>query len=141
MTRDPLATLLKVRRQACDDALCSLVAAVEAENSARSEAQVIERRMADEARVATDPQSSDQAVEAFAVWLTVARRQLATAEQAVLQREAETARKRAELTACRTALETIETLQQEREAAERRKRDASEQRELDDRPLSARPGI
>ena len=135
MARDPLATLIKVRKRACDEAQRRLVEALAFEDRAEQTSHRLERTIAQETQAATDVTSSDAMVEAFAAWLPGARQQLASARQVLMDRQAETMRNRAELTACRTALETVETLQKERKAATQRAIEAVYARDLEDRPL------
>lgn len=135
MTHDPLATLIKVRQRACDEAQRSLVEALALEDRAEQMSRTFERAIAEETQAATDVNGSDAMVEAFAAWLPGARQKLANARQLLADRQAETLRVRAELTACRTALETVETLQRERKDAAQRSIDLLYARELDDRPI------
>lgn len=137
MARDPLATLIKVRKLACDEAQRNLVEALTLEDRAEQLSHRVERTIAQEMQAATDVNGSDAMVEAFAAWLPGARQQLASARQALLDRQAETMRNRAELTACRTALEIVETLQKERKDATQRAIDLVYARDLEDRPLKS----
>lgn len=134
---DPLTTLIRVRRLACEDAQRSLVAALSEESRAEAAVHAMETIIARETAAASDPDGSDAVVEAFAAWLPGARSKLETARQAHTGLQAETARVRAALTACRTALESVETLQQQRQDAARHAREKAEQRELEDRPPRA----
>lgn len=138
MTRDPLITLIKVRRLASDEAQRQLVNALNEESRAERIVQETERVMAQEMETASDPNSSDAVVEAFGAWLGGARRQLETARRMLLDRQAETIRVRAELTATRTALESVETLQEQRRQEAQRAQDQRLQRELEDRPAPER---
>ena len=137
MARDPLATLIKVRKLACDEAQRRLVDALTIENRAEQAAHRVERAIAQETEAATSIDGSDEMVEAFAAWLPEARRQLASAQQALLDRQAETVRTRVELTACRTALETVETLQRQRREAAQQAVDKLYERDLDDHKCDA----
>ncbi len=134
MSHDTLTTLVKVRRLACDEAMRSLVQALDLESQALQSAHAIERAIAQETETASDLASPDAVVEAFGQWLLGARRQLDAATHTLQDRQAETTRKRAELTACRTALEIVETLQTERREAAAAARAQKLQRDLDDRP-------
>ena len=134
MPSDPLATLVKVRKRACDEAQRSLVVALTLEDRAEQANHQIERKIARETEAATDVNGSDAMVEAFAAWLPAARRELAQVQQVLLDRQAETMRCRAELTACRTAQETVELLVAERKAAAQRAVDLIYTRDLEDRP-------
>ncbi len=138
MTRDPLITLIKVRRLASDEAQRQLVNALNEESRAERIVQETERVMAQEMETASDPNSSDAVVEAFGAWLGGARRQLETARRMLLDRQAETIRVRAELTATRTALESVEALQEQRRQGAQRAQDQRLQRELEDRPAPER---
>lgn len=134
MARDPLATLIKVRHLACDAAQRALVDALAAEGRAEQVAHAVERTIAEETEAAADPEGSDSVVEAFAAWLPGARRQLDQARRSLISLQSETTRARAELTACRTALESVEALQQQRRTEARRARERALERELEDRP-------
>ena len=132
--RDPLETLIKVRRRACDEAQRALVDALVLEDRAEHACQAIERKIAQETEAATDVNGSDAMVEAFVAWLPAARRDLAHSRHLLSGRQAETMRCRAELSACRTALETVETLVEHRKEAARRAVDLLYARDLEDRP-------
>lgn len=137
MARDPLATLIRVRKLACDEAQLRLVDALALEDRAEQMSHRVERSIAQETQAATDVNGSDATVEAFAAWLPGARKQLAEARRTLSDRQAETMRRRAELTACRTALETVETLQRERKEAAQRMIDLVYARDLEDRPVGS----
>lgn len=134
MSRDALATLIRVRRLACDDAQRQLVSALAAEARAQQLAHKVERAIARETEAASDTDSSDAMVEAFGAWLPGARRELEDARRALVSTQAEAMRARAELTASRTALESVEALQKQRHEAARQAAERNLQRELDDRP-------
>ena len=134
MPHDSLATLVKIRQLACDDAMRSLVLALDLESQASQATHAIERAVAQQTEIASDPASPDAVVEAFGHWFLGARRQLEVAQNGLQERQAETTRKRAELTACRTALESVETLQKERRRSVEAARAQKLQRDLDDRP-------
>lgn len=134
MSRDPLVTLIRVRRLACEDAQRRLVTALAAEARAHQLTQAAERTIARETEAASDCSGSDAVVEAFGIWLPGARRQLEDTRRALLSLQAEAMRARAELTATRTALESVETLQAQRCEAARQHAERKLNRELDDRP-------
>ena len=117
MAPDPLASLVKVRKRACDEAQRSLVNALTQENRAEQASHGVELKIAQETEAATNVNGSDAMVEAFAAWLPAARHQLAHFQQVLLDRQAETMRCRAEVTASKTALEIVETLMAERRIA------------------------
>lgn len=135
MPSNSLGTLIKVRKRARDDAQRALVDALELEDRAEQACHQMERQISQETEAATDVNGSDAMVEAFVAWLPAARRELAQRRQVLLDRQAETMRSRAELTACRTALETVETLVAQRQDAARRAVDMLYARDLDDRPF------
>jgi putative NADH-flavin reductase len=135
MARDPLATLIRVRKLACDESQRKLVEVLAFEDKAEQASHRLELAIAQETEAATDVQGTDAMVEAFAAWLPEARRQLGVARQVLLDRQAETMRRRAELTACKTALETVETLQKQRKDEARRVIDLVYARDLEDRPV------
>jgi hypothetical protein len=117
------------------------VSALAAEARAQQLAHKVERAIARETEAASETDSSDAMVEAFGAWLPGARRELEDARRALLSTQAEAMRARAELTASRTALETVETLQKQRFEAARQAAERNLQRELDDRPQTeAEPG-
>lgn len=134
MKRDPLATLIKLRRRACDDAVRKLADALAQEDRVEREIRGLERTIAEETAAASSPDGSDAVVEAFGIWLVNARQQLHAHRRLLSDRRSEVARARAELTACRTALESVEALQQQRRAAADRARDSAEARDLEGRP-------
>lgn len=135
MARDPLATLIKVRQLACDESQRKLVEALGLEDKAEQVSHRLELSIAQETEAATDIHGTDAMVEAFAAWLPVIRRQLASARQVLLDRQAETMRYRAELTVCKTALETVETLQKQRKDEALRMIDMVYARDLEDHPF------
>lgn len=135
MARDPLATLIKVRQLARDESQCKLVEALGFEDKAEQASHRLELSIAQETEAATDIHGTDAMVESFAAWLPEVRRQLASARQVLLDRQAETMRRRAELTVCKTALETVETLQKQRKDEARRVIDLVYARDLEDRPF------
>ena len=95
-----------------------------------------ERTIALEMEIASAPHGADTIVEAFGLWLVGARRQLEAVRHSLLQHQSETIRARADLTACRTALESVQTWQDERKEAARKASERSFERELEDRPQS-----
>lgn len=137
MARDPIATLIKVRKLACDESQRKLVEALGLEDRAEQASHRLELAIAQETEAAADLQGTDAMVEAFAAWLPKIRQQLATARLVLLDRQAETMRRRAELTACKTALETVETLQKQREDETRRAIELIYARDLEDRPVDS----
>jgi flagellar export protein FliJ len=132
MQRNTLATLIRLRQRALDDSRRALASRLEVEGAAKQATEHIEHSIAREREAALDPASPDHAVEAFARWLPSARTRLAEAHDKLQLRQAETACARAHLAACRTALESVETLQRERRERVAQVRERRLQRELDD---------
>ncbi len=132
MPNDPLKIVLRLRRQNVETAQQDLARATTTEADAGMLLRLAETIIGDEQEAACAVTASDGAVEAFARWLPGAR-QRAHAARALLERsQAEVGRKRALLTAARTALETVETLLQRRQ--ETREAEAARQleREMED---------
>ena len=138
MMPDPLSTLIKLRRRVCDEARLALAKAIAAEAEAEARVQAVDRTIAIEAEAAADPAGSDATVEAFVAWLPGARGLLEEARRTLVDLQAETARVRAELTASRTAFESVEALDQQRREAAHLARERRAERDLEDRP--SRPG-
>jgi flagellar export protein FliJ len=132
MARDPLAALIRLRRLACDEALRDLAAALDAESRAVAAIAVLQQAMAREEEAASDLGADDLAVEAFGRWFRRAQAELASAELARNQAEAETARARVILSGARAALEAAEAELQRRATAEQALRLRTEQAALDE---------
>ncbi len=128
MAHDPLDTLVKLRRTSQDGAQQALARAISAETAAATAAANAERSIVEEQRAALDLAAGDGVVEAFGAWLPAARARAAAAWEACERARAEVARTRAALTAARTAVETVETLMDQR---------AKTRRDLTERRLQA----
>ncbi len=134
MPHDPLATVLRLRQTAVDDAGRCFADSLAAATTAGGAARTAERAIEQEAELASDPSGDDGLVEAFAAWLPIAKHQAAQARALCERYEAEVSRCRAGLAACRTALETIESLIVERQTKQAVIRDRRAQQALDDVP-------
>lgn len=132
MRPEPLETVRALRRRSVAEARQSLAASTEAAAAAAAEARELERQIETETERACHPEGTDQLVEAFAAWLPGARNAALQARAQCESKEAEASRRRAELAACRTALESIESLIAERAAARSQARLRVEQHELDE---------
>lgn len=132
MTRDPIATVARLRRLARDEARLGLSRALATETEAARLADQATRDIADESAAATSLIADDSVVEAFAAWLPVARQRAAEARAACDRAGAEVARWRAVLTASRSASEAVDTLIADRAAAAAQDRARRTQAELDD---------
>lgn len=86
MSRDPLAALLRIRQAALDDAQTVSSNAYHAEQQAIEAVRQATETLELEMREASSLTAGDEAVEAFARWLPIGRKQVADAH--VRQREA-----------------------------------------------------
>ena len=132
MAHSPLASLLRLRRLACDEAMRAVVSCVEAEAEAGTCAWEASLAIEREADAATALAGGDGLVEAFAAWLPGARLRAGQAGASHERRQAETACARAALAASRGAVESLETLIARRSAAAAEIAARLAQRELDD---------
>ncbi len=129
MSRKGLESIIEIRKQSVDAAQHALARGLMAESGAAEILASAERVIVTEQHAASAIATSDEVVEAFARWLTVARQRVEAARHASDHAQAESGRLRALLTASRTALETVQTLAAEREAdraAHQARRDARE---------------
>ena len=138
MAHDPLGSLLRLRRLACDAAKRAVVECLDAETEAGSCAWEAGLAIEREADAAAAGAGGDALVEAFAAWLPGARLRAGQAQALHERRQAETACARAALAASRGALESLETLIARRAAGVAETAARIAQRELDDacRPAS-----
>ena len=132
MPHDPLETLLRVRRRAVDEGRRALGISLAAATAAANAVRARELEIARETEHANDPNGEDSLVEAFAAWLPGARQRVTQVLADQDRQEAEVARCRADLTACRTALETLEQLRDSRRATLETARAKHDQRQLDE---------
>ena len=116
MRREPLETVLRLRRHAVDEARRALTDSLVAVTEAEMAAHQLQRDIQAETERAADLAGGDAMVEAFAAWLPAARRRLSEARTVQDRHEAEVARCRAELTASRAAMQAVEALLSERRA-------------------------
>ncbi len=127
-----LHSLLRVRQQGRDDAQMRLARGIKVEAEAAAKVDAVERTIATEQEVASQVDSDDAAVEAFAAWLPTAKAQAEAALEAQAKAEAEVALARAVLTASRQAVETVETLIMHRDRERKTRRDREDSRALDE---------
>jgi flagellar export protein FliJ len=139
MPHDPLKTLMRLRRQAVDEGRRNLATSLDAASAASDAVRRAELAIIKETDRASQPDGSDQLVEAFAAWLPGARTRVAQALALQDRQEAEVARRRAELTACRAALEAIEQLRAARQSVEDEALAKREARQIDE--AASRPKI
>ena len=132
MRREPLDTVLRLRRHAVDDARRALTDSLVAATAAEMTAQQLQRDMQAETERAADVSGDDSMVEAFAAWLPAARQRLEAARSVQERQEVEVARCRAELTASRAAMQAVEALIAENRAKQAEARERLAQRSLDE---------
>ena len=128
--RDPLRSVLRIRREAVDDARRALSECLIAETARAAAADCAEAVIGRELELASRLSGTDSTVEAFARWLPLAREMAERARVAHDRAVLETGRARACLAAARAAAKVVEELQARR-AAERdadiRRREQHEQ--------------
>jgi flagellar FliJ protein len=108
--RDPLATVLRIRRITVDDARRQLGVALRAEEEANMAVLAAEAAIGAEGEAASDLTAGDGAVEAYARWLPVGRAQVTAAQAAADRASSEVALARAALTVARAAAESADSL-------------------------------
>ena len=113
MPLDAIATVLRVRRTAQDEARCVLATCLRDEDRAEAAARAAERAIHDEAAAAGALAADDAVMEAFVAWLPGARRRAEATREMHERARADTARARAALSAARSAVEAAELLQAE----------------------------
>lgn len=114
---DALPTLIRLRQQSQDRAQTALARAIAAAAVADRAAQAAEDAIRAEQDAAGALTADDGAVEAFARWLPAARDRAHIAARQAERAQAEVSRQRALLTACRSALESVQELADSRAAA------------------------
>jgi flagellar biosynthesis chaperone FliJ len=110
MPNDPLQTLLRLRRRAVEEGRRTLAISLDAASIAAEAVREAELAIIRETERATESSGGDNLVEAFAAWLPGALQRVVQAGDWQDRQEAEVARCRADLTACRQALESLEQL-------------------------------
>ena len=132
MTRDPLESLLRLRRLAVDEARRGLADCLRVESLADHAVAAIESAIDHETDVATDLASGDAVVEAFAAWLRRIRPKQHAVHAAEAQAEASTAQGRALLAAARAAVRAAEEMLEKHAAAKLAEEEHQAQREIDE---------
>ena len=130
--RDPLASLLRLRRTAVDAARQDLAGCLSAEDAAARTVTELKTAIAREMDAASSLAAEDADVEAFAAWLRQLRPRQAEAHAAHDRARAETARSRAALAAARTAEHAAEVMLDKHAAERRAEAERGEQRTLDE---------
>ncbi len=129
---DPLQALIRVRQQSQDLAQTALARAIQAAAAAEQAAAAAETAIRDEQEAASALTADDGAVEAFARWLPAARIRACEAGEQAEWAQGEVARSRALLTACRSALESVQELADGRAAVRAKTRLDHETRAIAD---------
>jgi flagellar export protein FliJ len=132
MTRDPLASLLRLRRLAVDQARRGLADCLRVESLAAHAVAAIESAIEHETEVATSLASGDAEVEAFAAWLRRIRPKQQAAHAADAEAEGATAQARAVLGAARAAERAAQEMLEKHTAAKQAEEEHAAQREIDE---------
>jgi flagellar export protein FliJ len=132
MTRDPLESLLRLRRLTVDQARRGLAECLRAESEAAQSVASIEASIARETDVATNLASDDVQVEAYAAWLRRIRPKQQAAHAAQAQAEAATSGGRAVLAAARAAVRAAEKMLEEHAAVRLDEAEHKAQLEIDE---------
>jgi hypothetical protein len=132
MTRDTLATVIRLRRSVVNEASVALVECIRAEAAATAAVKAAGAAITRERRAAEELAADDADVEAFSAWLKRGRAGLERTRAIHERAAAETARARATLAAARATLEAAETLHAAREQKIRAGREHKEQLDLDE---------
>ena len=130
--RNPLASLLRLRRTAVDAARQDLAACLSAEETAERAVAELKAAIARETEAACSLATDDADVEAFAAWLRQVRPRQAEAHAAHDRARDETARSRAALAAARAAERAAEVMLDKRTAEQRAEAEKRAQREIDE---------
>jgi hypothetical protein len=110
MARDPLESVLRIRRMTVDDARRALTQSLQDEEAARRRAEAAETLIYREGEIAADLSVGDGAVEAYAAWLPTGRALAQAARTAHEQSCSDVAIARAALTIARAASEAAANL-------------------------------
>jgi flagellar protein FliJ len=139
MSRDALATLLRIRRSNLDDAQRAVADALREQQLMQGRREAEEARYAQETAAALDLAAGDEAVDAFARWLPVGRKAIQAARAAEQEASGEVDRARIVLGLARAAHRSVELLAEKRAEEARRVQDRKAQQAMDD--LAPRPRL
>jgi flagellar protein FliJ len=132
VTRDPLESLLRLRRLAVDQGRRALADCLRLESQAAEAVATIEAAIEHEFEVATRLTSGDAEVEAFAAWLRRIRPKQHAARAAGEQAEAGTTQARAVLAAARAAVRAAEEMLEKHVASRLAEGERQAQRDIDE---------
>ncbi len=138
MSRDPLATLLRIREAALDEAKQHVANALAREHAAALRLADEEAALSRETAAAVSPAEGDACVDAFARWLPVGRKAIATAQATHHAASAAVDQARIVLTLSRAAHRSVETLIEKHRGVADREAGLRLQREIDDLALQLR---
>lgn len=132
MARDPLQTLLRLRRLAVDEARRALAECIQREQDTERALADAAAAIARETAAATALSAGDAEVEAFAAWLPQGRAAERRAEDALAAASLTSAEARSALSLARAAVRATEALLAQQEDAAAATRQRAEQRVLDE---------
>lgn len=132
MKRDPLDSLLRLRRLTEDHARKELADCIRTEGQAGAAVAAIEAEIDRETDLATSLTASDADVEAYAAWLRRIRPNQRAAHASEDAAAVETAEARTVLSMARTAVRAVEEILERQKAAERSDAERQSQREIDE---------
>jgi flagellar biosynthesis chaperone FliJ len=130
-----LATALRIRKLAVEEARLDLALRLDAEAQAAAAERQAAHAIQHEATAATEADASDAAVEAFAAWLPRGRQALKRAQATRAEAEVACNLARAAVAAAQSAYETVETLLVEQAEAARQRTARAEQKVADETAL------
>jgi flagellar protein FliJ len=139
MSRDPLATLLRIRKSHLDDAQRAVADALREQHLMQARRETEEARYAQETAAALDLAAGDETVDAFARWLPIGRKAVEAARAAEQEAAGEVDRARVVLGLARAAHRSVELLAEKRAEEARRVQDHRAQQAMDD--LARRPRL
>jgi hypothetical protein len=127
-----LAVMARMRHLVLEEARQNLAACLQAEAAAEAAAREEDASIAREHRLATEPETDDALVEAYAAWLPTGRARRDQARAAAERATAVAAQARAQLNAARAAAEAVARRIAAAEAAEAEAAGKREQAALDE---------
>ena len=138
MKRDPLHALLRIRRSVLDEAQKAVADAYQQDLQAVERVEAAHAALQKEAEAAGNLAAGDDAVETFARWLPIGRRDVQLANEARLDSATALDRARALLTLARSGVRSVETLIEQRRLDQDLNRRRDEQQILDEAGLHRR---
>ncbi|MBB3174760.1 flagellar export protein FliJ [Endobacter medicaginis] len=130
--KDPLLSLLRLRKQAMDDARRMVAESLDAHHVAQHRLHLAEENLERETRAASALDAGDGAVEAFARWLHIGQAEITRCRDTEREAGGAVDRARAALGLARAAVEVVERLIASRAEAEARQAIRREQAQIDE---------